>query len=195
MELPLVPSLRSLIKVPRVSRSRVAALTNLELPQSIKDMLQRPDTYVDEINAYLKTVKLPVTSISIIVPEGYIDRLLTMTYKNGNPIFTLENREVLYEVVNALGEVPVETMIDYLKDVEDPNSLILGLPTLAGVRQRARFVQIITRLEGDVGAGGEPCPRCKSTRTRFELVQLRSADEMQSVLHRCVTCLFEWRSH
>lgn len=198
MELPLaadLPSIRSLMVIPRVSRNRVRELSTVELPQSIKDMLQRPDDYVDAINAYLKTVKLPVSSISLVVPEGYIDRLLGMTYKNGTPILTLENREVLYEVINALGEVPVEVMVDYLKGVEDPVGLIMGLPTLAGVRQRARFVQIVTRLEGDVGSGGEPCPRCKGTRTRFELVQMRSCDEMQSVLHRCVVCLYEWRSH
>lgn len=38
-----------------------------------------------------------------------------------------------------------------------------------------------------------PCPKCRSRDTTFFIVQLRSADEPSSVVHKCGSCGHNWK--
>lgn len=145
----------------------------------------------------------------IPLPEDNIDNILKNVNFNGvkftnkqiqeltslstsyGPLLTLNNRDLLYEVVCGCFMFGVDSYISFLDSslelFKTPNDVIFN--DKAFEKQKKQYINDTDKMRRDVTIRtGQKCKYCKSTNTSSIMAQLRSGDEGSNTITQCFNC-------
>lgn len=154
-----------------------------------------PETSIDTINNILDGLKLS---------QDDKKSLLSLTFSPtpgvNLPIFSIDNRETLYELMNYVGKFGIEQSIKWFSTkpfdgISDREQFIWLLPTLDVERRRADAdVSMLTYKERSVKGTGK-CGKCGGTEVIYRTKQKRAGDEGETTFAYCtsVGCTNQWR--
>jgi len=127
--------------------------------------------------------------------SNQISDLLSIRYSNGQPVITLQDRDILYEMMNLINKIGWEEGYRYLvqSTFPDKTSVILENPLLQKERQQLYADMENYRNRPITGKGAYKCGKCGSEETISAEKQTRSADEPMTVHVTCTACNNRWR--
>ena len=110
------------------------------------------------------------------------------------PMFSLKERDFIYETLKMMKEFGFEDTFQYLKSSQKENSrdvIIRNSPLFQNLKRR-NFIDItkdltMVKVESHIG-----CPRCKQHYVNTQSRQTRSADEGETDFHTCTVCNYQW---
>ena len=130
------------------------------------------------------------------VPALVSQQLEAVTRRNGSPFFSLDEREIVLEVINYLrqGETP-ETMLNYVTQLgavtNNPRNIIWSSqrPAIASARLRVEQEKefLLEESEGAI-IEGKVCVHCGGTRIWAQEMQTRGCDEETTIIYTCTSC-------
>jgi len=124
-----------------------------------------------------------------------IEKLLDLEFKNGKPIFNLEDREGYMseniEVLAILAKIPLSEALKYLAESENFQDMVLNSPLMEDINKDVKLKRdILSRgIPGAKDVFGN-CPRCGHNQLKSSEMQTRSADEPMDIKRTCTKCSF-----
>jgi len=183
-------------------------LTNEQTTQLL-DFLRNPPTDDDNITRFkdlLLTLKNATVQLSLeqsdLVQQNIPMTLLTsldlkelesLTYPNGEPILTLQDRNTLFEVVGLLFNMGYSETLEFLRRVNSSNDIIFNSPLMRSAHEKQMIDLEILRSKVEVTPGVVPCPRCGSKEIIYVERQVRAADEPMTIFYTCIACNKKWK--
>jgi DNA-directed RNA polymerase subunit M/transcription elongation factor TFIIS len=163
-----------------------------------KDVKQQKVSIVNVISAS--------TFLNKIVDEKQSAPLLALKFQE-QPLFNIEHKDVLFELLGYLREADNKKEEETLQDrvnflLSNPfvkcttwKDIIFQLPNLKGSKQRVDLdLDMITYQARGVKGSGK-CGKCGSTEVIYTIKQTRAGDEAASTFAQCAsaTCGNKWR--
>ena len=113
---------------------------------------------------------------------------------NTEPMFSLRDRDFIFEFLKMVKEYGFEDTYKYLKSSQKENSrdsLLRNSPIFENLKKR-NFMDItkdltLVRVESHIA-----CPRCKQHYVNTQSRQTRAGDEEETDFHTCTVCNFKW---
>ncbi|MCL6572887.1 MAG: hypothetical protein K6T88_14585 [Bacillus sp. (in: Bacteria)] len=191
-------------------------LTNLnpyplttEQATQLLEFLRSPPTDDENITKFkdlLLTLKNATPQLSLeqaeLVQQNIPMTLLTsldlrelesLTYPNGEPILTLQDRNTLFEVVGLLFNMGYSETLEFLRRVNSSSDIIFNSPLMRPAHEKQMIDLEILRSKVEVTPGSIKCPRCGSNEIIYVEKQVRSADEPMTIFYTCVACNKKWK--
>lgn len=130
-----------------------------------------------------------------ILNEEQIRQLKSVTYDNGTPIVSLENRSLLYEIIGMITKIGYDTVYQYLTSRAWTNGqdIVFLAPTLLQTRDKVLSDADAFKRKIKPGKGVAKCGKCGSEEVYTAEKQTRSADEPMTIFFTCAHCSARWR--
>jgi DNA-directed RNA polymerase subunit M/transcription elongation factor TFIIS len=139
-----------------------------------------------------------------LITDRQIHELLSLTIEDELPLFSLENRSQLYEIIGYFMENPtlinkeIEKMRNVLRDATRsfiPEDILFSMNFFDKEKTELAIEEEASRQTSSVqqGEGLYICGKCGSDKTVYTEKQLRSSDEPMSVIVKCENCGHGWR--
>jgi DNA-directed RNA polymerase subunit M/transcription elongation factor TFIIS len=123
-----------------------------------------------------------------------IKTLISLTYKNGTPLLSLEdNSGFVFEVIGLLQKVGYDKTLDFLKTLktsQDTPTSKLVFKSDIFAKQKEFYVGEISKIRDaiKVKEGTVTCIKCGEKNTLESESQTRSSDEMKTYKVYCYDC-------
>jgi len=136
---------------------------------------------------------------STLITKTEAKNLTSLTFKNNEPILSLQDKNFLYEIIWMLAKIEYTQVYNFLStDWEKVfgshnirKKMLFENPLLSSTRDQFEIYMDIFKTKIEVSAG-EKCKRCKSDNTISITAQTRSADEAATIKIQCLACSFKW---
>lgn len=115
------------------------------------------------------------------------------SFTTGKLVLTLDDNEVVLEMMGFLRKTPVEQLLTEVRQCRDRTDLLwLANQHRDGYLVVAREVFILQAEESGI-KGLVKCRRCQSSNVLMMSKQLRAGDEPTTIFTRCVDCKETWK--
>lgn len=124
-----------------------------------------------------------------------IQALSGLLFSNGTPIVSLQDRGLLYEIINLINQKGFDQTYAYLSNTQfkTKDSVIFESPLLEKQRTQIYADMDNYRNRPITAEGAYTCGRCGSKETIAAEKQTRSADEPMTVIVSCTACPNKWK--
>lgn len=144
--------------------------------------------------AWLVQQNMPMT----LLTTAELRELENLTYPNGSPtagepILTLQDRNILHEVLGLIFNLGYSDTLEFLKRVNSSRDIIFNSPLMKQAQEKQMIDLEILRTKIEVTPGAISCPRCASREIIYVEKQVRSADEPATIFFTCVACNKKWK--
>ena len=128
-----------------------------------------------------------------IPSDAELEKLMTMTYENGDAVIDFENQSVRIEVLAVLKELPLSEAVLYFSQSKNFDDMVLNSALMANAKQEIKTKRDILSRDppGAKDVFGK-CPHCGNTKLKKSEAQTRSADEGITVKLVCTRCFRSW---
>lgn len=125
-----------------------------------------------------------------------IRKLVALKFQDETPIFSQDDKYLIYEIVSGIASEGYDAMYDYLNSRVWTNrkELIMESPSLKNPQNKLKLDIQITQSQIEVAEGIYTCRKCKSKKTQSTWSQTRSADEPATIIVTCVECGNTWKA-
>jgi len=136
------------------------------------------------------------------VTEDQIKAILELKYPDRTPIFNMEDRDTMVEILSMFKDIEYEDVMAFLQIMTLPTEerrtesyLVLESPLLEDARKSVKDKREILSRDPP-GAKSVPgkCYRCGFEDLLMTSVQTRSGDEGMTNIYFCPNCSNLWRS-
>lgn len=123
-----------------------------------------------------------------------LEKLITLTYKNGNPVMDFEDQNTRIEVLAVLKEIPLSDAILYFSQSKNFEDMVFNSILMTNAKQEIKTkINVLSRETPGIKEGDVKCPYCGNTKVTSTIQQLRSADEGSTVKFYCSKCSRQWK--
>ena len=127
-----------------------------------------------------------------------VQSLVSLQDSSGNPLLSLSNRQLLYEISGLLYSDGFDIVYEYLRTPKTTNkAYIMDSPGKSMVQSREQYQVTLdaAQYRENVAEGLYTCPRCDSKKTTARFVQIRRLDEPATAFIKCAnfSCGYNWR--
>jgi DNA-directed RNA polymerase subunit M/transcription elongation factor TFIIS len=137
----------------------------------------------------------------VSLTEDQIWKLTSLTWETGTPVLTLNNLNLLYDIIGGILNFGFEDFIEFVekfvnksKGTKSNSSEMLFSSAIFNKERDAFFVNLErSRRKVNTTKGMLACPNCKSKSTESIEKQTRSADEPMTIISTCLECGKTWR--
>ena len=111
------------------------------------------------------------------------------------PLFTLKDRDFLFEAIGIINELGFEEAVKYFKSKQKVSnrSLILKDSSVFDSSKKRFYLETTRDLRTTEIESYTVCPKCKTNDVETITKQVRRGDEGATNFHRCLTCEYQWR--
>lgn len=158
----------------------------------LKELLLKLRNFKDLPNYQYELIEenLPIT----LITSNEITELTSLTYPNGNPILTLSDRNLFFEIIGLIFTLGYKTSLELFKRATNPYDLTFNSPLMKQAHDKQQIDLEILRTKVTVAPGLAKCPRCGSKEVSFTEKQTRSSDEPMTIFYTCLSCDRHWKT-
>lgn len=145
------------------------------------------------LQQFLERIKVENTPL---LNQSQIDQLKALKFQDENPIFSLDDKYLIFEIVTGIASEGYDNMYDYLNSRvwKDRKELMMESPSLKQAQNKLKLDLQITQSQIEVAEGIYTCRKCGSKKTQSTWAQTRSADEPATIYVTCVECGNAWKA-
>ena len=148
------------------------------------------------INSYLadQDIDGPEGQPVRVLTDDQIPLLLELRYIDGNSIFRLEDKMLIYEVVGMIMQLGFEETYRYLssRPWRTAKEIVRENPLLKKYRDAVRRNLLLAKYKPRLTETLNPCKKCGGP-TLSDTRQTRGGDEGSSVIIQCLACNIVWK--
>lgn len=138
---------------------------------------------------------------TVLLTEDQIWRLTSLTWETGTPVLTLNNLNLLYDIIGGILNFGFDDFITFIEEfvnkfqgTKSNSSQMLFSSPIFDKERDVFFVNLErSRRKVNTTKGMLACPNCKSKSTESIEKQTRSADEPMTIISTCLECGKTWR--